>query len=69
MSDTASGEATRQERIAQGFPPHVTDPAVLDRVAALLLTTKKRTSVTEPRSSNQPTDRPSPKEAINEKTT
>lgn len=36
MSIDSLRESVRAERVAQGLPPTVTDPAVLARVAAVL---------------------------------
>jgi len=57
------------DRRAQGLPDHVTDPAVLRRIAALVLNTEEEPGY-QPGSSYQSTDHaPSPGDAINAKTT
>jgi hypothetical protein len=58
----------RETRAELGLPDEIEDGAALRRLAALLLSNEEDPGH-QPGSSNQPTDHPSPKEAINEKTT
>lgn len=50
-----SAADTARERIAQGLPAHVADPAVLDRVAGLLLERASGQRVETPPPSGAPT--------------
>lgn len=37
-----AGDRARRERAAQGLPPTVEDPAVLDKIAAIMIESQRR---------------------------